>query len=288
MEREKKTKRNRLDWLIYHCTVALSSDQNSSCPWHWIFIELEKHQRTGKQSKCSARHKYSIELYLCNETPGNNSMLALRAARFNAVIPLTDKHEKVSSLSKQLAIDLRNDDDSSAVGAAAAIAKTADRTINAFILSILFLIVVSLHKTFNFFAFGFFFRAQELFTSSVHRMFWCSWWWWQQLLYSIDRKFPAAKPSCSLWWCVCMSHPHREQRNFFGIGQPCAFFQFLNAVRQLLLKFTWFVYSIGIGWRSYDARARLRFPVLRRCAYANHASASLLARYWAICASRRK
>lgn len=76
-------------------------------------------------------------MYLWNETPGNKSMLALRAARFNAVIPLIDKHVNVSSLSKQFATILRIDVGSSLVGAAAAIAKIADRTMNAFILYVL-------------------------------------------------------------------------------------------------------------------------------------------------------
>lgn len=76
--------------------------------------------------------------YLWNDTPGKISMLALRAARFNAVIPLIDKHVTVSSLPKQLAIILRNDAESSltlfALGAAQAMAKTADNTTNTFIL----------------------------------------------------------------------------------------------------------------------------------------------------------
>lgn len=73
--------------------------------------------------------------YLWNDNPGKISMFALRAARLTAVIPLIDKHVTVSSLPKQLPIILRNDDDSSwTLGAAAAIAKTADRTTNTFIL----------------------------------------------------------------------------------------------------------------------------------------------------------
>lgn len=75
--------------------------------------------------------------YLWNETPGKISMFALRAARFNAVIPLIDKHVTVSSLAKQFAIILRNDDGSLTLltpGAAAANAKTADKTTNTFIL----------------------------------------------------------------------------------------------------------------------------------------------------------
>lgn len=75
---------------------------------------------------------------LWNETPGKISMLALRAARFIAVIPLTEKHVIASSLLKQFAIILRNDADSSLIlftpGAATAIAKTADKTTNTFIL----------------------------------------------------------------------------------------------------------------------------------------------------------
>lgn len=67
-------------------------------------------------------------------------MFALRAARFNAVIPLIDKHVTVSSLAKQFAIILRNDDGSSTLltpGAAAANAKTADNTTNTFILDLI-------------------------------------------------------------------------------------------------------------------------------------------------------
>lgn len=90
---------------------------------------------------CINHNKYILWCfvrYLWKETPGKMSMLALRAARFNAVIPLIDKHVTVSSLPKQLPSILRNDDDSSLTlltpGAAQAMAKTADNTTNTFIL----------------------------------------------------------------------------------------------------------------------------------------------------------
>lgn len=48
---------------------------------------------------------YVVNVYLLNETPGKMSMLALRAMRFNDVIPLIDKHVSVSSLVRQFAIN---------------------------------------------------------------------------------------------------------------------------------------------------------------------------------------
>lgn len=80
---------------------------------------------------------YVVNVYLLNETPGKMSMLALRAMRFNDVIPLIDKHVSVSSLVRQFAINWRNDAESSATfetpGAATANANTADNTTNTFI-----------------------------------------------------------------------------------------------------------------------------------------------------------
>lgn len=95
---------------------------------HFFFNLLRMHN--------SVKTKHTLR-YLWNETPGKISMFALRAARFNAVIPLIDKHVTVSSLAKQFAIILRNDDGSLTLltpGAAAANAKTADKTTNTFIL----------------------------------------------------------------------------------------------------------------------------------------------------------
>lgn len=77
---------------------------------------------------------FHSEHYLWNVNPGKISMFVLRAARFNADIPLTDKHVNISSLFKQFANILRNDIGSSFVGAATATANIADNTKNAFIL----------------------------------------------------------------------------------------------------------------------------------------------------------
>lgn len=75
-----------------------------------------------------------LHSYLRIETPGKNSIfLSICAARFKAVIPLTDKHVTVSLLAKQLATIDWN------VGGlskpATANAKTADNTTNNSILN---------------------------------------------------------------------------------------------------------------------------------------------------------
>lgn len=75
------------------------------------------------------------------DTPGKISNCAIRAARFNAVIPSIDKHVTVSLLAKQLAIILRNIDGLPTLftpGEAALSAKTAKNIANTSILNVFF------------------------------------------------------------------------------------------------------------------------------------------------------
>lgn len=75
------------------------------------------------------------------DTPGKISNFAIRAARFNAVIPSIDKHVTVSLLAKQLAIILRNIDGLPTLftpGEAALSAKTAKNIANTSILNVFF------------------------------------------------------------------------------------------------------------------------------------------------------
>lgn len=92
----------------------------------------------------SLTQNFGMRSHLWNDSPGKISIFAMSAARFNATIPLIDKHVTVSLLAKQLAITLRNVVESSALitpGAATANAKTLDNITNTFILNQFSLII---------------------------------------------------------------------------------------------------------------------------------------------------
>lgn len=168
---------------------------NSNCTIQVTFVgSFESTNQTKQTKKNKHKTEKSRHLYLLNETPGKISIFALRAARFIAVIPLTVKHVTISSLAKQFENNLRNADDSSLVGAATATAKTADKTMNTFILICLLLFFLLLLNT----KLRFFFPRKNSWAFKLNWSIECSRTLWREMVWACRFYIEPPMPEPSL------------------------------------------------------------------------------------------